>query len=144
MKNCFAVFGFAVVVIFFPFTSGCIERRLTINTNPQGAIVLLNDEEIGISPVSVNFNWYGDYRIQIQKEGHEILNTHRELNAPLHDIMPFDLFFGVFWPGRIVDAYEWSFDLKPYQPMDRDTLIQDAMKIEQKAAEKPFDPVSSK
>ena len=50
---------------------GCVERRLTINTKPQGAVVALNDEEIGESPVSVNFNWYGDYCVRISKEGYE-------------------------------------------------------------------------
>src|SRR5512133_122457 len=82
-------------------SSGCIERRLTINTVPSGALVSLNDEEIGVTPVTVNFNWYGDYRIQIIKEGYDIFNTHRELKAPLHDTIPFDFFCGVLWPGRI-------------------------------------------
>ena len=27
--------------------AGCVERQLTINTQPQGAVVTLNDEEIG-------------------------------------------------------------------------------------------------
>lgn len=116
---------------------GCIERRLTINTVPSGALVSLNDEEIGVSPVTVNFNWYGDYRIQIIKEGYDIFNTHRELKAPLYDTMPFDFFTGVLWPGRIVDAYEWSFELKPYVEMNRDELIQKAKALQQKAAEPP-------
>jgi hypothetical protein len=38
--------------------SGCVERWLTINTEPQGALVTLNDEEIGVSPVTVSFEWY--------------------------------------------------------------------------------------
>jgi hypothetical protein len=36
---------------------GCVERELTINTKPEGALVILNDEEIGTSPVTVSFNW---------------------------------------------------------------------------------------
>ena len=48
---------------------GCVERELTINTNPSGAVVLLNDEEIGVSPVTVPFNWYGDYNVTIRKQG---------------------------------------------------------------------------
>ena len=57
--------------------SGCVERRLTIVTEPEEAIVWLNDEEIGVTPVTVNFNWYGDYSVRIEKPGYEILNTHR-------------------------------------------------------------------
>ncbi len=124
------------LVMIWPL-GGCIERRLTINTVPSGALVSLNDEEIGVSPVTVNFNWYGDYRIQIIKEGYDIFNTHRELKAPLHDTMPFDLFFGVLWPGKIVDSYEWSFELQPYVEPNREALIQDALKLQQRAAEPP-------
>ena len=103
--------------------SGCVERKLTINTEPQGAIVALNDEEIGISPVTIEFNWYGDYNIRIEKQGYETLNTHRELKGPVHDHFPFDFLFEVFWPGRVVDEYEWSFGLAEYQPVDRDELL---------------------
>jgi len=61
----------AVCLIASLFLGGCVERRLTINTEPQGALVILNDEEIGESPVTVNFNWYGDYWVRIRKEGYE-------------------------------------------------------------------------
>ena len=68
----------AVSLIATIILSGCVERRLTINTEPQGALVVLNDEEIGQSPVTVSFNWYGDYNVRISKEGFETLNTHRK------------------------------------------------------------------
>jgi hypothetical protein len=64
------------------FLTGCVERKLTINTEPQGALVILNDEEIGTSPVTVSFEWYGDYWVRISKEGYESLNTHRPLKGP--------------------------------------------------------------
>ena len=113
--------------------SGCVERKLTINTEPQGAIVALNDEEIGISPVTVEFNWYGDYNIRIEKQGYETLNTHRELKGPMHDRFPFDFFAEVLWPGRIIDEYEWSFRLTAYEPMDRDELLRTSEVMKEKA-----------
>ncbi|MEJ2703595.1 MAG: PEGA domain-containing protein [Sedimentisphaerales bacterium] len=106
--------------------SGCVERELTINTNPQGAVVVLNDEEIGVSPVTVNFNWYGDYCVRITKEGYETLNTHRDLKGPWYDAFPFDFFAQIVDPHRIMDSYEWAFDLSPRQPISREQLIQDA------------------
>jgi hypothetical protein len=106
--------------------SGCVERTLTINTRPPGATVLLNDQQIGTSPVTVPFNWYGDYWVRISLDGYETLNTHRKLNAPLHDHMPLDFFVQVLYPGRIVDSYEWSFDLAPKEYPTRDQLIEHA------------------
>ena len=104
--------------------AGCVERKLTINTDPQGAMVLLNDQEIGTSPVTVPFNWYGDYWVRIHKEGYETLDTHRNLQAPLHDHPPFDFVAQVLYPGQIVDAYDWTFELSPKEYPTREELIE--------------------
>jgi hypothetical protein len=114
--------------------TGCVERKLTINTEPAGALVSLNDEEIGISPVTVEFNWYGDYKVRISKQGYETLNTHRELKAPPHDAIGLDFIAEILWPGRIVDEYEWSFSLAPYQPPQRESLINAAREMKEMAA----------
>ena len=110
--------------------SGCVERKLTINTEPQGALVILNDEEIGISPVTVSFEWYGDYWVRISKDGYENLNTHRPLKGPWYDTFPFDFFAQIINPDRIVDSYEWRFTLEPKKQISREELIQAAEKLE--------------
>jgi len=108
---------------------GCVERRLTIRTEPAGAMVELNDQQIGESPVTVPFNWYGDYGVHIRKDGYETLDTHRELKPPLHDYPPFDLLAEVVYPGRIVDAYEWTFELQPKEYPAREELIEEARSL---------------
>jgi len=109
--------------------SGCVERKLTINTSPKAATVFLNDEEIGTSPVTVSFNWYGDYKVTIRKEGYETLKTHRQLKGPWYDAFPFDFFAQILNPQRIVDSYEWSFELKEKQQPTREQLIQNAEEL---------------
>jgi len=111
--------------------TGCVERKLTINTEPQGALVLLNDEEIGTSPVTVSFEWYGDYWVRIRKEGYETLNTHRPLKGPWYDGFPFDFFAQIISPDRIVDSYEWTFELEPKKQISREELIQNAQKLKE-------------
>ncbi len=113
-------------VILCMFTSGCVERELTINTKPSGATVALNDEQIGTSPVTVSFNWYGDYNVRITKDGCATLNTHRMLKGPWYDHFPFDFFAEIVWPGRIVDSYNWTFELEPQKEITREELIQNA------------------
>ena len=119
----------AVSLLLLMVFGGCVERELTINTKPQGAIVALNDEEIGESPVTVNFNWYGDYCVRISKEGYETLNTHRKLKGPWYDHFPFDFFAEIVNPSRIVDSYEWTFELSPGRQIGRDELIQNAEEL---------------
>lgn len=111
---------FAAIIL-----SGCVERQLTINTEPQGAIIVLNDEEIGISPVTVSFEWYGNYNVRVSKEGFETLKTHRELKGPWYDGFPFD-FFTLLNPEKKVDSYEWTFELAPQQEPKREELIKKA------------------
>jgi hypothetical protein len=118
------------IVLATALLTGCVERKLTINTEPQGAKVLLNDQEIGVSPVTVPFNWYGDYWVRISKDGYEALDTHRELRAPLHDYPPFDFFAEILYPGRIVDAYEWTFHLAPKEYPTRDQLIEEGQSLQ--------------
>ena len=124
------IFDFWILIFAFVLAAGliggCVERKLTIDTNPRGAIISLNDQQIGESPVTVPFNWYGDFSVRITKDGYETLDTHRKLKAPLHDCPPFDFVAEILYPGRIVDSYEWTFDLSPKQYPTRDKLIQQA------------------
>jgi hypothetical protein len=91
--------------------------------------VLLNDEEIGVSPVTVSFRWYGDYNVTLRKPGCQTLQTHRKLNAPWYDYFPFDFVVGDLYPFQIVDSYEWSFDLQSQKEIDRQELIEAAEQI---------------
>jgi len=121
----------AVSLTAIMILGGCVERKLTINTEPQGAIVVLNDEEVGISPVTVSFEWYGDYNVRISKEGFETLKTHRKLKAPWYDAFPFDFFAQLVTPKRIVNSYEWTFELSRKQQISREELIKDAEELKE-------------
>ena len=123
----------AGVLLAALLVAGCVERELTIVTEPTDAVVWLNDEEVGVTPVTVNFNWYGDYSVRIEKPGYAILNTHRELERPLHDRFPFDFFAEVCWPQKITDEYTWTFELEPYQPASTEELIKSGLQMQQRA-----------
>ncbi|AQQ69723.1 PEGA domain protein [Limihaloglobus sulfuriphilus] len=120
MRNCIILAGFAFVCVF---AGGCIERELTVNTRPEGAKVVLNDEEIGISPVTVSFNWYGTYKVDITKKGYESINTSKKLKRPREDYFPFDLFADIFSKPGTVRSYTWDFELSAYQPPQRQEII---------------------
>lgn len=143
-KRNFSVIVLTCTIMAVMVLGGCVERKLTINTQPQGALISLNDEEIGTSPVTVAFEWYGDYRVRATKEGYEILNTHRNLKPPAHDGFPMDFFAGVLYPGQITDEYEWTFQLEDYQSPDRNKLIQDSQEFKKQALDIDADPIGKK
>ena len=131
MRKCNLVSLMVISLIVTITFSGCVERQLTINTKPKGALVVLNDEEIGQSPVTVSFEWYGDYEVRISKEGFETLKTHRELKGPWYDVFPFDFFAQILNPERIVDSYEWTFELAEKQQPTREELIKNAQELKE-------------
>ncbi len=128
----------AVVLAAFCFCTGCVERKITIITEPQGALVALNDEEIGVSPVTVGFEWYGDYAVRISKEGYQTLHTHQKLKRPLKDKFPFDLFADAFTTK--IDSYTWTFKLEPAVPVEKDDLIKSATALQKEALAEPNKP----
>lgn len=117
------------------FYCGCVERKLTIVTEPAGALVSLNDEEIGTSPVTVGFEWYGDYNIRLSKEGYITTSTHRSLQRPLRDRFPFDLLDDMF--RTRTDEYSWNFKLEPYEAPDKEELIDRAISLRKEALVDP-------
>ncbi len=133
MRNMKYVFKMAVLGCCVLVLTGCVERKLTIVTEPEQAVVWLNDEEIGVTPVTVNFNWYGDYNVRIEKPGYEILNTHRLLERPVHDKFPMDFVAEVLYPKTIKDSYTWTFELESYPQASTEELVEQARQMRDRA-----------
>ncbi len=114
---------------------GCVRRSITITTEPKGALVYLNDQEIGQSDVTTDFIWYGDYDVVIRKEGFETLKTHTQVPAPWYQLIPVDFFAEVLWPGFIHDHHDRHFVLAPDKKITSDQLIDQANLIRRRAIE---------
>lgn len=69
-----------------------MRRQLTVTSEPAGALVYLNDREIGRTPLTTDFLWYGTYDVQLRKEGYETLSTRTRVVAPWWGWAPVDLF----------------------------------------------------
>ena len=90
--------------------SGCVQRTLTVRSDPDGALVYLNDQEIGRTPLTRNFTWYGVYDVEIHKPGYQSLKTTAAVIAPWWQWVPFD-FLAEFFP--LTDHHELTFTLRP-------------------------------
>jgi len=113
---------------------GCVERTVSINTEPQGATVILNDQEVGKSPVKVPFTWYGDYDIILRKEGYETVKTNKRLRAPWYQTPGIDIISEALVPFTIHDDRELDvFVMNPRQPVDKGALLQSAAELRQRA-----------
>lgn len=114
--------------------TGCVERTISINTEPEGATVILNDQEIGRSPVKVPFTWYGDYDIIVRKPGYETMKTNHKLSPPWYQYPFIDIFAECFVPFTVYDNRELdTLVLEPRRPVDRQTLLQSAEELRGRA-----------
>jgi len=91
---------------------GCVRRTITINSSPDGALVWLNDREIGRTPVTVDFVHYGTYDVVLTKDGYEPLVTTGKAKTPLWDTPPLDLGAELL-PARLRSQIVWDYALTP-------------------------------
>ena len=60
-----------LLVLCAGLLAGCSTKRtLTIDTEPRGARVWVNDRYVGESPVAVPFVHYGDFEVRLEKPCH--------------------------------------------------------------------------
>ncbi|MGH7244965.1 MAG: PEGA domain-containing protein [Phycisphaerales bacterium] len=90
--------------------AGCAQKVIEITTEPSGALVTLNDVPVGRTPLQTGFTYYGDYDIQVRKDGYEPLRTKATAWTPIYERPPLDLASAPFPYETVV---KWHFKLEP-------------------------------
>ena len=108
--------------LFLISSTGCISRRMTLVTNPPGAMVLLEGREIGYSPASADFTYYGTRQVTMIKDGYETRTEYVTVPAPWYQWPVIEFFADNFSPRRVTDRRMYSFDLQPKQMVSDDDL----------------------
>ena len=103
-----------VVVILLAFASltGCVKRRISISSNPEGALVWVNDREVGRTPLQFEFLYYGEYDLRLERVGFEPIMTTRWAVSPIWEAPVVDLFAELLSPNR-ESLVQWHFELEP-------------------------------
>jgi hypothetical protein len=129
----------AVAAVLTFGLGGCLERRMTILSNPEGALVYLNGHETGTrTPTTVAFDWYGTYEIELRYERTEAgpdgrpvrkfyyLKTAEKVSAPPQEWIGFDFFADVL-PFKFTDHKTFTYVI-PQRPNPSDTeMVERAM-----------------
>jgi hypothetical protein len=102
-----------LLALLLPLSAGCVERKLVIRSDPPDATVVLNGQEVGKTPYSDKFLFYGDYGVLLAAPNHYRLQEVARLRPPWFERFPLDLFTECFWPGTLTDVQEFTYTLKP-------------------------------
>lgn len=99
-------------------STGCVERKLLLRSEPPGALVSLNGEPWlpGTTPLEVPFTHYGTYAVLMTLEDHRPLEAEADVSAPWWAWPPFDLVTELLLPTTIRDHREFDFTLEPLPP----------------------------
>jgi hypothetical protein len=102
---------FVIISCLF-VTSGCVQRKLTVKSDPPQAQVYFDGQYIGETPVDFDFEWYWEHSVELKKEGYETISTSEEIKAPVYMWIPFDLAMELL-PFTVRDERELTYTLKP-------------------------------
>ena len=91
---------------------GCVKRTVLVTTNPPGALVWVNDREIGRTPVSFPFTFHGEYDLRVERAGNEPIMTAAWTDKPIWDA-PFVDLVAELAPVELHAETVWHFDLAP-------------------------------
>ncbi len=131
-----------VVFLCCAVLPGCVRRRLTIRSNPSGALVSINNQEIGPTPVSVAFLYYGVYSIRVEKSGYESETVHKKISPPPYEYPVIDFFSENLWPWELRDERIVEFQLRPQVIVPTEQLVRNAEDLRGNAGQGFFTPLA--
>ncbi|MBI2933811.1 MAG: PEGA domain-containing protein [Planctomycetes bacterium] len=91
---------------------GCVERLITVRSQPSGATVTVDGQRIGVTPCDVRYEFYGTRSVTLEKPGFLSISRTVELRAPWYQIFPLDFITDVLLPFAIRDSTELQFLLE--------------------------------
>jgi hypothetical protein len=93
------------------FSSGCMHRRLTIRSDPPGAAVMVDGVEVGYTPASIDYTYYGTREITLTKEGYQTLTAPIKLSTPWYQVFPLEFITDNFALTKINDRRDVTYAL---------------------------------
>ena len=116
-----------LLVLIPALLGGCVRRVVDITSEPSGALVRLNGREVGTTPVNVEIIYYGQYDVQLIREGCEPISTSAKASPPLWDAPGLD-FAAELVPAELVSRNRWHFRLEP-EDRDPEALLERAESV---------------
>src|SRR6478735_1288410 len=120
-----------LVVTIAPPAHAIVRRRLNVNSNPQGALVYVDNQQIGMTPCSVDFTYYGTREIRLIKPGFETLTVNQPIPAPWYQYIPLDFISENLCTTKIRDNRTVTYNLAPQLVVPTQELIGRASQLRQ-------------
>ncbi|GAB5441866.1 MAG: PEGA domain-containing protein [Fuerstiella sp.] len=118
------MFRSLIISLLFLSLIGCVHRRLTINSNPAGALVRIDGEDVGYTPTSVDYTWYGTREVQLLKDGYETQTHMIDVSPPWYQRFPLDFISDNFLGTHVRDHRRFDLQMQPRQTDNSDDVVE--------------------
>jgi hypothetical protein len=125
-----------LLLLCVALTSGCLDQKLTVTSEPEGALVIISDKEVGRTPLTIDFTWYGDYDVIIRypEKGFATISTNANISPRWWGYPPIDLFASIM-PWTVHDKRYLHYKLKKLELPNDETLIKSAEQMGKRNAQ---------
>ncbi|MGQ0633548.1 MAG: PEGA domain-containing protein [Planctomycetaceae bacterium] len=110
-----------------------MHRRLTVRSEPAGAAVLIDGEEVGFTPVSIDYTYYGTREITLVKDGYRTATLFQKVPTPWYQVLPLEFVTDNLALTQIRDKREVLYTLEPDQIPATDQVLERARNLRSNA-----------
>jgi len=121
--------GLTVLIAVTLLTTGCVQRRLMVRSQPEGAFLTIDNQPIGYTPISVPFTYYGTREVQLEKDGYKTIKVQERVKPPWYEYFPINFFAENFSPREIRDTRLLDFTMQPREQVNQNYLYDRASQL---------------
>ena len=122
-----------VVALVLSSLVGCVHRRVTIHSDPPGALAFLDDQEIGNTPASTDVTYYGARNLRLVLPGYETVNRKLQLATPWYQFPPLDFISDNLLVHQVTNHQDFNFKLTKSRKVEQRVLVNQAEKLRDEA-----------
>jgi hypothetical protein len=112
-----------VVSLILVSFSGCVQRRLVVRSHPEGALVTIDRQRIGLTPLSVPYTYSGTREVQLEKDGYKTVKVQQRVDPTWYEKFPVSFVTENFWPRELRDERLLEFQLEPKTQVQENLLL---------------------
>ncbi|HEX5472397.1 MAG TPA: PEGA domain-containing protein [Lacipirellulaceae bacterium] len=114
-----------------------------MRSNPPGALVYVDNQQIGTTPCAVDFIYYGTREIRLIKPGYETLTVNQPIPTPWYEVPGLDFVSEVLVPTKIRDNRTVTYTLAPQLVIPTQELVDRANQLRQDTLQPPAASLTS-
>lgn len=110
-------------------TTGCVQRRFIVNSQPEGAAVTIDQQPVGRTPLAIPFTYTGTREFKLEKDGYQTIKVQENIKPNWYESFPISLVTENFWPREIRDNRQLEFQMQPRTQVQENLLLDRANEL---------------